>query len=99
MGNKCSGCSVCKGSQVSVIYLVQEDGGGLVVKSDTVDVWTYLAMQQICKYFYDVREWQDPDSVISRATSLIGSTGEKLPFKDPQHFVMWCKTGSYQLHH
>jgi len=88
---------VYEGNEVSVIYLI-DDGSSVEVKSATVDVWTYLAMQQICKYFYDVREWQDPDSVISRATSRVGSTADKLPFKDPQHFAMWCKTGSYQLH-
>ena len=88
---------VCKGTQVSVIYLV-DDGSIVSVKSDTVDVWTYLTMQQICKYFYDVREWAEPDSVVSRARSVVGSTADKLPFKDQQHFAMWCKTGSFQLH-
>jgi len=88
---------VCEGHEAGVIYLIQ-DGSNMVVKSDTVDMWTYLMMNQICKYFYDVREWEDQDGVISRANSLIGSTADKLPFKDPQHFAMWCKTGSYQLH-
>ena len=89
-----------EGRQVSVIYLVGNvsDMSRMVVKSHTVDMSKYLRAEQLCKYFYDVREWYDPDTVISRATGLIGSTADKLPFKEPQHFVMWCKTGTYQLH-
>jgi len=90
---------VCAGTEVGVIYLVDDgSSGAMVVKSDTVDVWTYLTMQQICKYFYDVTEWEEPENVVSRATSLIGSTADKLPFKDQQHFAMWAKTGSFQQH-
>jgi len=70
----------------------------MTVKSDSGDVTAYVRAKQLCKYFYDVREWYDPDAVISRAASHVGSTADKLPFKDPQHFAMWCKTGTYQLH-
>jgi len=88
------------GSKLGIIYLVGNvpDVSRMVVKLDTVDVSRYLRSEKLCKYFYDVREWYDPDTVVSRATSLLGSAADKLPFKNPQHFAMWSKTGSYQLH-
>ena len=89
-----------KGSKVDIVYLVGNvsDVSSMVVKSDTVDVSKYLKEEKLCKYFYDVREWYDPDTVIARATTLLGSTADKLPFKNPQHFATWSKTGTYQLH-
>jgi len=89
-----------EGRQVSIIYLVGNvaDISRMVVKSDSVDVSKYVRAEQLCKYFYDVREWYDPETVIARATSVLGSTSDKQPFKDPQHFAMWCKTGTCQLH-
>ena len=89
-----------KGRHVLLTFLDGNlaDISRMAVKTDSVDVTKYLRSQQLCKYFYDVREWYDPETVISRATSLVGSTADKLPFKDPQHFAIWCKTGTYQLH-
>ena len=87
-----------EGRQVNIIYLVGNVPDNSIVKIDTVDVSKYLRAEQLCKFFYDVREWYDPETVTARATSLLGSTADKLPFKDPQHFAMWCKTGTYQLH-
>ena len=91
-----------EGNRVGLIYL---DGNvwrtsSMVVKSDTVNVSRYLKREQLCKYFYDcdVREWYDPETVVSRARSKLDATASKLPFKDPEHFAMWCKTGTYQLH-
>ena len=83
-----------------MIFLVGNvaDISMMVVQSISVDVSKYLKAENLCKYFYDVRDWYDPDTVIARATSLVGSTADKLPFKDPQHFAIWCKTGTYQLH-
>jgi len=80
-----------------VVYLLV-DGPATVVKAASVHVGTFLAMQQLCRYFYDVSEWNDADAVVSRATRHVGCTGDKLPFKDPHHFAVWCKTDSYQLH-
>ena len=51
-----------------------------------------------CRYFYDVREWYDPDTVIARAAEMLGSGVDRLPYKDPQHFASWCRTGTLQLH-
>ena len=89
-------------THVSLIYL---DGNVrrtscMVVKSGMVDVSKYLKKKQLCKYFYpsDVREWYDPGTVVSRARSKLDAAASKLPFKDPEHFAMWCKTGTYQLH-
>lgn len=89
-----------KGRYVVVTFLDGNlpDISRMIVKTDNIDVTKYLRAEQLCKYFYDVREWYDPDRVISRATSLVGLTADKLSFKDPQHFAIWCKTGSYQLH-
>ena len=70
----------------------------MVVKLDTVDMSKYLLTEELCKYFYDEREWYDPDTVITRAKSKIDATADKLPFKNPQHFAMWSKTETYQLH-
>jgi len=85
--------------KVSAIYLVGNvsEMATMVVRSDEVDVTKYLKKQQICKYFYDVTETYDPEDVIRRATESLGSTLERLPFKNPHHFAMWCKTGSYHL--
>ena len=91
---------MCEGSQVSLIYLLGNvsDISRMVIESATIDVSKYLRAEQLCKYFYDVREWYDSDAVVQRAQSLVGSTADRLPFKDPQHFAMWSKTGTYQLH-
>jgi len=88
------------GSQASIVYLVGNvaDMSRMTVKSDTIDASRYLRTEQLCKYFYDVREWYDSDSVVTRASSMLGLTADKLPFKNPQHFATWSKTGSYQLH-
>ena len=82
---------------MSVIYLVADDCG-MTVKSEVVDAWTYVKMQQMCKYFYDVREWYEADGVVSRAESMVDAPADRLPFKDAHHFAIWCKTGSHQLH-
>jgi len=89
-----------EGRQVGLTYLDGHapDIASMTVKTAAGDVTAYVTAQQLCKYFYDVREWYDPDAVISRASGLVGSTADKLPFKDPQHFAMWCKTGTFQLH-
>ena len=89
-----------EGSKVDIVYLVGNvsEVSRMVVKSDTVDMSKYLKEEKLCKFFYDVREWHNPDTIIKRATSLLGLTADKLPFKRPQHFVMWSKTGTYQLH-
>jgi len=89
-----------EGSKVSLIFLVgnMSDASRMTVMSDTIDVSRYLRAEQLCKYFYDVREWYDPDGVVARAGSLLGWTADRLPFKNPQHFATWSKTGSYQLH-
>jgi len=90
------------GTEVSLIYLVGNvwSTSSMVVKLDTVDVSKYMRKEQLCKYFYecDVKEWYDPDTVVSRANSKLDDTASKLPFKNPEHFAMWCKTGTYQLH-
>ena len=85
---------------MSVICLAGNvaDLSRMVVKSDTVDASKYLRAKKLCKYFYDVREWYDSEIVVSRAEGLLGASADKLVFKDAQHFAMWCKTGSYQLH-
>ena len=89
-----------EGSKVDIIYLVGNvsDVSKMVVKSDMVDMSKYVKGGKLCKYFYDVREWYDPDTGIARAKSKIDATADKLPFKHPQHFAMWSKTGTYQLH-
>jgi len=89
-----------EGRQIGIIYLVGnvQPASKMVVQSETIDVSKYLRGEKLCKYFYDVKEWYDPDTVIARATNLIGSVADLLPYKDPQHFAMWCKTGTYQLH-
>jgi len=91
-----------EGTHVSLMYLVGNAWftSSMVVKIDTVDVSKYLKNEQLCKYFYDcdVRKWYDPETVVSRARSFLRVTASKLPFKDPEHFAMWCKTGTYQLH-
>jgi len=89
-----------EGPQVSIIYLLGNirDISRQVVMLDTVDVSNYVRAEQLCKYFYDVNEWHDPETVIARVKDLIGSTAAMLPFKNPEHFAMWCKTGTYQLH-
>ena len=51
-----------------------------------------------CRYFYDVREWYDPDTVIARAREKLGSSMDGLPYKDTQHFATWCRTNTLQLH-
>jgi len=88
------------GNQVSIIYLVGnvDDVTKMIVQQNTVDVSKYVRDEKLCKYFYDVREWYDPDTVIERAMEVVGLTADKLPYKDPEHFATWCKTGSYQLH-
>ena len=85
---------------MSIIYLVGnvDDVTKMIVQQNTVDVSKYVRDEKLCKYFYDVREWYDPDTVIERAMEVVGSTADKLPYKDPEHFATWCKTGSYQLH-
>ena len=91
-----------EGTQVTLIYLVGNvwSTSSMVVKLDAVDVSKYLRREQLCKYFYDcdVREWYDPETVVYRARSKLDATASQLPFKDPEHFAMWCKTGTYQLH-
>jgi len=93
---------LCERTHVSLVYLVGNAwlASRKVVTLHTVDVSKYLRKEQLCKYFYecDVKEWYDPDTVVSRAKSKLGATASKLPFKDPEHFAMWCKTGTYQLH-
>jgi len=90
-----------QGAKVSIIRLpgnTLNDSKSVVMK-DTLDMSQYVRKEQLCKYFYDVREWSDdPDTIIDRAKKHLGSTADKLPFKNPQHFAMWCKTGTYQLH-
>jgi len=88
------------GRRVSIIYLLGNvaDVTRRVVQHDSLYVSRYMRAQKLCKYFYDVREWYDPDAVVARATDVVGSAADKLPYKDPQHFATWCKTGSYQLH-
>ena len=87
---------MCEGRRVSLIYRLGNvsDSSRKVIKLDAID----MSGKQLCKYFYDVREGGNPDDVIGRAQSRIGLTANRLPFKNPQHFAMWCKTGSYQLH-
>jgi len=84
-----------EGHLINVIYLLGNvsDVSKMVVKSDAIGAPRYL-----CKYFYDVREGESPDDIIERAQSRMGLTAGRLPFKNPQHFAMWCKTGSYHLH-
>ena len=93
-------CLLCAGRYVTIIYLVGNvsDVSRMIVQLDTVDASKYVRTEKLCKYFYDVREWYDPDTVIARATNVVGSSADRLPYKDPQHFATWCKTGSYQLH-
>jgi len=88
------------GRRVSIIYLLGNvaDVTRRVVRQDTIDASKYVRAEKLCKYFYDVREWYDPDAVVARATDVVGSAADKLPYKDPEHFATWCKTGSYQLH-
>jgi len=76
-----------------------KDISEMVIMSDKItDVSAYMEANQLCKYFYDVREGGDPDDIVHRAESLVGSTADTLPFKNQQHFAMYCKTGTYQLH-
>ena len=93
---------MCEGTHVSIMYLVSNAWltSRNVVTLRAVDVSKHLGKKQLCKYFYDcdAREWYDPDAVVSRAKSKLGAEAGKLPFKDPEHFAMWCKTGTYQLH-
>jgi len=91
---------MCEGNMINVVYLLGNvsEVESKVKKSDKIDVSKYLGAEQLCKYFYDVREGFDPADVIQRAEIHVGSTANTLPFKNPQHFAMWCKTGSYHLH-
>ena len=90
-----------EGTHADLIYLRGNvDTCRMKVEISTVDVTKYVRKEQLCQYFYevDVNDKYDPEAVVARARSLVGIKASKLPFKDPHHFVIWCKTGSYQLH-
>jgi hypothetical protein len=72
--------------------------GNLSIVQDTVDVAEYIRKEQLYKYFYDVSDWKDEQRVTARATEQVGVRVSERPFRDPQHFAVWCKTGIYQLH-
>jgi hypothetical protein len=88
------------GNELDVVLLLGNVSNvdNLRIMPETVDVAEYIRKDQLRKYFYDVNEWKDASLVTARAAEQVGTLVSERPFKDPQHFAIWCKSGIFQKH-